>query len=94
MKTKVAKPTRKELERQIRELESQLVHRLAFTAKELDKFNREKFTGSGVIVTIEGLGGRLKLEPVMLRDGLSHATIDALKADILYSFEIATLHKP
>ena len=94
MKAKVAKPTRQELQRQIKELEAQLVHRLAFTAKELDKFNRDKFMGSGVIITIEGLGGRIKLNPVMIRDGLSHATIDALKADLLYSYEVATINKP
>lgn len=94
MKAKVVKPTRQELQRQIKELEAQLVHRIAFTAKELDKFNREKFMGSGVMITIEGLGGRFKLDPVVIRDGLSHATIDALKADLLYSYEVVTMHKP
>lgn len=94
MKAKSVKPTRQQLEQQIKDLESQLIHRLAFTAKELDKMSRDKFMGSGVIITIEGLGGRIKLEPVMIRDGLSPATIEAIKADLIYSYEIATLHKP
>ena len=92
--TKKTKPNRQELERKIAELEAQLVHRLGFGMQTIDKASSERLKGSGVILSLTFLGGKEVMEPVMIRDGLSPETIDALKADIVRSYEIATLFKP
>lgn len=92
--TKKAKPSRQELERKIAELEAQLVHRLAFGIKTIHKAGSDHLKGSGVVLSLTLLGGKEVMEPVMIRDGLSPETIAALKADIVRSFEVATLFKP
>lgn len=90
----VKKPTRQELERKIRELEAQLVHRCHFASRTIDKAGTKSLTGSGVILSLVTLGGREIIEPVCIRDGLSDETIAALKADFSRSYEIATMFKP
>lgn len=88
------KPSYAELQRKIIELESQLVHRYAFASKEIDKASVDRLMASGAVITISALGGRVLVEPVCIRDGLSNDTIKALKADLLRSYELANLHKP
>lgn len=83
-----------EMERKIRELEAQLVHRYHFAARTIDKAGIKSLTGSGVILSLVTLGGREIIEPVCIRDGLSDETIAALKADFSRSYEIATMFKP
>jgi hypothetical protein len=90
----IKKPTRQELERKVFELESQLVHRHHFATRSIDKAGTKKFMGSGVIISLVGLGGREIIEPLCIRDGLSDETIAALKADFARSYEIATMFKP
>lgn len=90
----IKKLTRQEMERKIRELEAQLVHRHHFAARTIDKAGVKSLTGSGVILSLVTLGGREIIEPVCIRDGLSDETIAALKADFVRSYEIATMFKP
>lgn len=75
-----------------KELEAQLVHKYHFSSHNLDKtVNR---TASGVIITIEALGGQLLVGPVLIKDGLSKETADALRKDIKRSYDLAISLKP
>lgn len=53
-----------------------------------------KFHGSGVVLQIVALGGKEVIPPVVIRDGLSPASIAALQEDLCRSFELATLVNP
>lgn len=95
MKTnKPVKPSREDLERRIKELEAQLVHRYAFGAQTIDKASMSKLMGSGVILTLTALGGKAIIEPVCIKDGLSDETINALKVDFRRSYDLAVMFKP
>lgn len=52
------------------------------------------FHASGVILEITAIGGKAVIPAVMIRDGLSNATVKAIQADIARSFELATLVNP
>lgn len=52
------------------------------------------FHASGVIVQVTALGGKEVIPPVMVRDGLSQATVKALQDDICRSFALATMVNP
>jgi len=82
-----------ELERKLREAEAGSAHVYHFAHRSLDKAGNN-LTGSGVVLTLTVLGGREVCKPVLIRDGLSAETINALKADLVRSFELATLLKP
>lgn len=95
MGTKQTKAQRiAELERKLRLAESYQVHQLHFASADLDKFLREKMMGSGVVLTIESLSGRVMVGPCILRDGLSPETVAALHKDLAYSYIRATELKP
>lgn len=95
MKTKQTKDARiLELERKLGEALAGQVHQYHFAGSCLDKASTDHLTGSGVVLTLTVLGGRKICEPVLIRDGLSKETITALKADLVRSFELATLFKP
>lgn len=90
MKTaKSAKKTRAQLERRILELEagSLIAHKHA--KMDIVKASVDVRTGSGVVLTITALGGAEIIPPVMIRDGLSNAAIQALCADIQRSSDEA-----
>lgn len=78
MKTK----TRAELQRQILELKAQLASTYYFASKDINNCGHDKMMGGGVILQISALGGREIVKPVCIKDGLSQASIDAIKADI------------
>ena len=63
------------MERKIRELEAQLVHRHHFAVRTIDKAGIKSLTGSGVILSLVTLGGSEIIEPVCIRDGLSDIEI-------------------
>lgn len=95
MKTnKPAKKTRAQLERQILELESQLSHRYGFAVGEIDKASTTRMMGSGVLLQLSAIGGKDIINPVMIKDGLSPETIDAIKGDLIRSHELANLFAP
>lgn len=95
MKTKQTKVQRiVELERKLRETEAGQAHVYHFASQAIDKVSTDHLTASGVIITLTVLGGREIHSPVLIRDGLSKETVEALKADYLRSYELATLYKP
>lgn len=93
-KTRKPKATREELQRQIRELESQLIHVPHFFEKYLDRASTQHLAGSGVILSLTFLGGKAVADPVCIRGGLSPETITAIKADLARSYEDAAIFKP
>ena len=52
------------------------------------------YMASGVILELTALGGKAIIPAVMIRDGLSKATIAAIQDDLRRSFELATLVNP
>lgn len=92
--TKPAKKTRQQLERQILELESQLAHVYAFAMTEIDRASTKHRMASGVLLQLSGVGGKDIINPVMIKDGLSDATIAAIKADLARSYDLAVMFKP
>ncbi|MRN79440.1 hypothetical protein [Brucella sp. 10RB9210] len=91
-KTKKAKQTKADLRRKIAELEAQLVHTYHFADAELHKAGN--LVGSGVVLRLTALGGREIINPTLIREGLSPDTIAAIRADLLRSYEVATVFKP
>lgn len=95
MKQKQTKAQRiAELERKLAEAQAASVHNYHFTDIELGKASTKHMMGSGVIITLTALGGVKLVEPTLIRDGLSEETIKALRADLVRSYQLATLYKP
>jgi hypothetical protein len=88
------KPTYAELVRQNMELKGQLAHAYTYASHEVAKASTKHLMASGVLVQLSALGGREIIQPVVIRDGLSDDTIEALKRDLARSFDIATAAKP
>lgn len=70
------------------------VHQYHFADANIDKCSTDRMMASGVILTLSALGGRVIVEPVCIRDGLSKETIEALRADFRRSYLHATSFKP
>jgi hypothetical protein len=79
-------------QRHVMELKAQLACSIGAAFDAVPKAS--KFHGSGVIVTVTALGGAVVVPPVVIRDGISAATVDALQNDLRRSFELATLVNP
>ena len=94
MKTKPVKTTRVELERRLREALAGQAYVYAHAERGVDKASTQHLMGSGVVMTLTVLGGREIFQPVLFLDGLSDETISAIKADLLRSYNLATLQKP
>lgn len=86
-------PTKADLARKVLELESSLASSYHFAAHDLHKAG-SCLMASGVLVQLTAIGGRELVLPFMVKDGLSDATIAALRADIVRSFELSTAFKP
>lgn len=94
-KTKIKKAQRiAELERKLQEALAGQAHGYHFASHSIDKASKKHLMGSGVVMTLTVLGGREIFSPVLLRDGLSDATIEAIKADLVASYELAIMYKP
>ena len=87
---KKPKTTKAQLKRQVFELKAQLLFAIKVAERDLGSFGHGALMGSGVILRLDVLGGRC-LAPVMIRDGLSQKTIDAIKEDLERSYDIATM---
>jgi hypothetical protein len=83
-----------ELERKLFESEAAQIHQHHFASVQLDKLVTDKMMGSGVIMTLTTLGGRLTIGPVMISNGLSKETIEAIKADLVRSYNYSIELKP
>lgn len=93
MKNKIDKDARiKELERKLRESEALQIHKLHFLSENVKKYHNLK--GSGVIVAFQRLGAESEDGLVLIRNGLSLATIRSLQKDIRASWEYATEFQP
>jgi len=79
-------------QRKILELESQLVHRYHSAVSEIDDCSTDKLMASGVLLQLTGVGGKEFINPVMIKDGLSKETIQAIKNDLKRSYELATIY--
>lgn len=91
--TKKKRDTRADLQRKVMELEAQLASTYYFASATLHKAG-EDLMASGALVQIHALGGRPLICPVVIRDGLSDDTIEALQRDIARSYEAAVAFKP
>lgn len=91
-KNKTKGPSKEDLKRDVLELNAQLSSSYHFADAELDKFC--DLMGSGVLLQLSTLGNRKVLHPVVILDGLSKETIEAIRKDILRSYELATAFKP
>lgn len=87
------KPTYKELERQVLELNAQLIHVYHFASLGIAKASVNHLMGSGALIQISALGGREIVNPFVIKDGLSDETIKALKADMQRSYDLTTIFK-
>jgi hypothetical protein len=95
MKTKQTKAQRiAELERQLQEAQAGAAHVYHFATASIPKASTAHLAGSGVVLTLTVLGGREVCKPVLIRDGLSPELVAALTADMVRSYELATLYKP
>ena len=83
-----------ELERKLQEALAGQAHRYRSAQEGLKKAGEKYLGASGIVVTMTVLGGRQLFEPVLIRDGLAQATIDALNAEMVKSYELAILYKP
>lgn len=93
-KTKLSKSaTIVQQQRKILELEAQLSSMYHFANVSLDKASTKHLMASGVLLQLSGIGGKDIIPPIVIKDGLSDATIEALRADIKRSWELATLFK-
>lgn len=86
-------PSKATLARRVLELEAQLASTYHFADATLNKAG-SALMASGVLVQLSALGGRELTVPFVIKDGLSDATIAALRADINRSYALATAFKP
>jgi hypothetical protein len=91
---KPPKPTKKQLRHRIKEAVASQVHTYYFAESAIDKVSIDHLLGSGVLLELHFIGGKEAVLPVMIKDGLSAATIDAIKADLARSYSLATAFKP
>lgn len=89
--TKKAKPTRQQLERKILELNAQLFHVYHFANTEIHKASTDKMMASGVLLQLTAIGGKEIINPVMIKDGLSPETIEAIKKDLKRSHDLCVM---
>lgn len=83
-----------ELQRKLKESEALQTCTYHFAATELKRLSVERCTGSAVIMELTLLGGKKKVGPVAIRDGLSPETIAAIHADLSRSYALAVEFKP
>jgi hypothetical protein len=83
-----------ELTRKLRESDAGHAHRYYFSCEEINGASTDHLMASGVVLTLTALGGREIIAPVLIHDGLSKETIEALKADLRRSFGLVTRFKP
>lgn len=80
------------LERKLFEAKAQYASTLGAAFDAIPK--AAEFMGSGVVLEISAIGGKSIIPAVMIRDGLSQATVKAIQNDLRRSFELTTLVNP
>ena len=89
----MAKKSYARLDREVKELKAQLASTYSFANGTIDKTSTDYLMSSGVLLELTGIGGKEFILPVMILDGLSKKTIDAIKEDIKRSYDLAVMHK-
>ena len=82
------------LERELAEALAGQAHVYHFADANIGKASTDHLMASGVIITLTVLGGRTIFDPVLIRDGLSVETIEAIRADFRRSYDLAVRYKP
>jgi hypothetical protein len=88
------KKTYKQLERELMELQAQLVHNYHFADAGLSKAGQDRMAASAVVIRLTALGGNELIPPVAIRGGLSAETIAAIRSDLVRSYADAVVFKP
>ena len=87
------KLTYKQLELKLAEALASSPTRYNIVYGNLKNANIDKLMGSGVLITVQGIGGKHIIDPVLIRDGLSSETVEAIKNDIKRSYDLSVLYK-
>ena len=87
------KPTYKQLEIMLTEALASSPIRYSSAHSNLKNASIDRLMGSGVLVSLQFIGGKNIVEPLLIRDGLSNETIESLKKDIVRSNDLATMFK-
>lgn len=82
------------LERRLFEAKAQFASTLGAAFDSIPKAGTDIYMGSGVIITVQAIGGKEIAPPFLIRDGISAETVKALQSDIARSFELATMVNP
>jgi len=82
------------LERKLKESVGSQPYALHFAKLGIMDANRKKTMGSGILVTLNYIGGKEVCLPFVVKDGFSDETIAALRAELEYSFARAIEFKP
>ena len=83
-----------ELRQKIKELEGQLASSYHFADAQIHRTGTDYLMASGVLLELTFIGGKQAIPPVVIKDGLSIETIEAIKADLVRSYERAVAFKP
>ena len=76
------KETKKQLKQKIVTLQSQIPSSYVSALRNIENCGNDKYTGSGVILTLTDFNGNPIVYPVCITDGLEPETINALKEEI------------
>lgn len=84
------KVTKKQLKREIEILKSQNLHSLIEAFNNIGKCSKEKYTGSGITITIKNINKEnfVICDEFFITDGLSKDTIDSIKRDIKDTYNL------
>lgn len=85
---KKKKKTKKQLKRELLEARASTLLAYKFAYDMIHKTSTDHLMGSGVLLQLTGIGGNQLTNPVLIRDGLSKETIEAIKKDIKRSSEL------
>lgn len=86
--SKKKKKTHKETKRELLEAKSSTVLAHVHASSYIGKCSTDKMMGSGVLLQLTGIGGKDLINPILIRDGLSEETIEAIKKDIKRSYDL------
>lgn len=82
------KPTYKALEQIVKDLKAQSATSARCALRDIGKAD-DRLMASACVMHLTALGGRDLIDPIAIRDGLSAATIDAIKSDIRRTMELS-----
>ena len=88
------KAKRRKMSHKAKELEAQMAHKYYYAHAQIDKVSTDRLMASGVMLELTFLGGEQAIPPVVVKDGLSNETIEAIKKDLRRSFHRAIEFKP